>query len=273
MADESDVEVALVAAAAAAIYPDGPSGASRAGSACRIIRGEPNAEALNADLAAGVVNVTVTLLDKMSRNTTRYATGWQAAAVMPAALPLSVSMAGNLASFAGSGGAGAIVGVRASGQAVTYVPQAGDTPASVAAALARRIAGAVANGAVLSLPVAGGTPLAVVYGFTEAISETRRQEQGFAVTILAPTPDARTATGCAIDGTFAGIDFLMLADGSAGRLRYRGTQLDDVPSRANLWRRELLYTVEYGTTAVVNVPDMVVGSLELNAAPAGSITQ
>ena len=270
MADESDVEVALVAAAAGAVYPNGSVGAPIGGYATRIVRGEPNAEALNADLAAGAVNVTVTLLDKMSRNTTRYATSWQASLAQTAP-PLGVSMAGNVGTFSGAGGTGAIVGVRALGQTVTYVTQAGDTPASVAAAVAQQIAGAMANGATLTLPAVGGTPLAVVYGYTEAISEIRRQEQGFTITILAPTPDARTTVASVIDQTLGGIDFLTLADGSAGRLRYHGTQVDDVPSRANLWRRELLYTVEYGTTAVVNVPDMMVGSLGLNSVPAGTI--
>ncbi len=272
MADESDVEVALVAAAAGAVYPGGPTGTPTGGFACRIVRGEPNAEALNADLAAGVVNVSVMLLERMSRNTTRYAAAWQTAAAQ-AAPSLAVGMAGSVATFSGAGGAGAIVGVRALGQAMTYVTVATDTPASIAAALAQRIAGASANGAALTLPGVGGTPLAVVYGFAATINETRRQEQGFAVTVLAPTPDARSAVGSVIDQAFAGIDFLTLSDGSAGRLRYRGTQVDDVPSRANLWRRELLYTVEYGTTMLANVPDMVVGVLGLNAAPAGTITQ
>ena len=272
MADESDVEAALVAAAAAAVYPNGPAAPSASGCPCRIVRGEPNAEALNVDLAAGVVNVTVTLLDRMSRNTTRYAPIWQPAptAVAPA---LTVSMVGSVATFAGVGGVGAIVGVRAGGQAFTYVTNAADTPASIAAWFASQVPGAKATGAALALPGSGGSPLAVVYGYTEAVSETRRQEQGFAVTVFAPTPDARTAVGATIDQALAAIDFLMLADGSAGRLRYRGTQVDDVPSRANLWRRELLYTVEYPTTAIMGVPDMVVGSLGLNAVPAGTVTQ
>ncbi len=271
MADESDVEVALVAAVAAALYPNGTGAAAVGGSACRVTRGEPNAEALNADLANGIVNVTVTLVEKMSRNTTRYPTAWQPAAAQAA--PLGVSMAGATARFSGAGGSGAIVGVQAMGQAFTYVSNAADTPGSVAAALAQRIAGATANGADLTLPAAGGPALAVVYGHTAAISETRRQEQGFAITILAPTPEARTAVSTVIDQVLADTVFLALADGSAGRLRYHGTHVDDVPSRANLWRRGLTYTVEYGTTVLTTVPDMVFGSVSLNAGAPGFVTQ
>ncbi len=272
MADESDVESALVAAAATAIYPDGAGGAPVGGYACRIARGEPNAEALNADLAAGVVNVTVTLVDQMSRNTTRYATAWQPASAQ-AAPPIGVSMAGTVATFTGGGGAGAIIGVRALGQTFSYATKAGDTPDAVAAILAQQVPGAVAQGAALALPDVGGTPLAVVYGYAGAISEVRRQEQGFSLDIAAPTPDARVTVASVIDQAMAAIDFLVLADGSAGRLRYRSTHVDDVPGRANLWRRELLYTVEYGTTVLASVPDMVFGALGLDGAAAGTITR
>ena len=272
MADESDVEVALVAAAAAAVYPNGAAAPPPGGTACRIIRGEPNPEALNVDLAAGVVNVTVSLMEKMSRNTTRYSTAWQPAAVQ--AVPgLAVSMSGNVASFSGTGGAGSIVGVQVMGQGYTYATLAGDTPGSVAAALAQQVPGATASGAALTLPARGGTPLAVVHGYAAAVSELRRQEQGFTVAVLAPTPDARTAIASAIDQALSNTEFLALADGSAGRLRYHSTRVDDVPSRANLWRRDLLYTVEYGTTALMSVPEMVFGTLSVNAAPVGSVTQ
>ena len=272
MADESDVEVALVAAIAGAIYPNGTGSAAVGGTACRIARGEPNAEALNADLAAGIANVTVLLVDRLSRNTTRYGTAWQAAAIQPAPT-LTVSMAGAVATFAGAGGAGAIVGVRALGQAFSYATGPNDTPAAVAAAMAQRITGATASGPSLHLPGTGGAPLAVVYGLATAISEQRRQEQGFRVTVFAPTPDARTAVAAVIDQALAGTSFLPLADGSAGRLRYRQTRVDDVPGRANLWRRELLYTVEYGTTQTTTVPDMVFGTLGLNGAASGSVTR
>ena len=271
MADESDVEAALVAAVAAAIYPSGPAGAAVGGCPCRIARGEPNAEALNADLAAGVVNVTVRLVDNTSRNTTRYGPAWQLAAQTPP--PLDVTMKGSVATFTGAGGAGAIVGVRAAGQAFSYATVAADTAASVAASLAQQIPGATASGVALSLPGSDGAPLVVVYGYATAISEVRRQEQGFSIGIYAPLPDARTAVAATVDQALAGIDFLPLADGSAGRLRYQRTRMDDAPSRAGIWRRDLFYTVEYGTTVLESVPDMVFGTLGLNGAAAGSVTR
>ena len=59
MADQSDVEIALVNVVAAALYPDGTDKFSVPGPDCRIYRGWPNSAALDADLAAGKINVTV----------------------------------------------------------------------------------------------------------------------------------------------------------------------------------------------------------------------
>ena len=59
MADESDVETALVALSSAALYPNGANSPSVPGPDCRIYRGWPNSAALDADLTAGRINVTV----------------------------------------------------------------------------------------------------------------------------------------------------------------------------------------------------------------------
>jgi hypothetical protein len=271
MADISDVEVALVNEAGAAIYPNGINQPPIGGYPCRITRGDVNAEALNTDLATGTVNITIRAMDKMARNTTRYFNTWQASATQGTP-PFAVQMTGTVATFSGVGGAGAIAGARVRGQAFVYATVAGDTPASVAAALAAQIAGASASGAVLTLPSDGGTPVVVVYDNAQVITELRRQEQGFAVTVSANTPDARSIVAAALDTVFAGIDFLTLADGSGGRLRYHSTSIDDVPSRASLWKRTLIYTVEFGTTLTESVPEMVFGTLSLNGPEAGVVT-
>ena len=71
MADQSDVEAVLVALASAALYPQGIDADSVCGQPCRVYRGWPNPLALDADLAAGRVNVTVFPVDGATRNTTR----------------------------------------------------------------------------------------------------------------------------------------------------------------------------------------------------------
>src|SRR5258708_6347692 len=59
MADLSDVENAIVSKISDALYPLGISQPSTVGVTCRVYRGWPTSAALNSDLTAGVVNVTV----------------------------------------------------------------------------------------------------------------------------------------------------------------------------------------------------------------------
>ncbi|NNM57725.1 MAG: hypothetical protein HKL97_11275, partial [Acidocella sp.] len=89
MADQADVEAALAAIVANALYPDGASAPSATGNICRIYRGFPNTPALDADLAAGVVNVTVMASAAAVKNVTRYPRRW--VSVTPVVEVLSVA--------------------------------------------------------------------------------------------------------------------------------------------------------------------------------------
>ena len=59
MADQADVETALAALVANALYPNGTSATSAIGNMCRIYRGFPAAPSLDVDLAAGVLNISI----------------------------------------------------------------------------------------------------------------------------------------------------------------------------------------------------------------------
>src|SRR5271166_4184368 len=130
MADESDVETALVALASAALYPAGTGSASVPGPDCRIYRGWPNSAALDADLAAGKINVTVFPGGGASRTTTRYAEHWMGASVQPM---LTVAINGTSVTFGGTADVGQIAGILLDGKGYAYRTQAGDTPQLVAA--------------------------------------------------------------------------------------------------------------------------------------------
>lgn len=263
MADQSDVEEALAALISAALYPAGANAGSAIGSVCRIYRGWPNAAALDADLAAGRVNVTVFPVEASARNTTRWALEWS---VTPASPTLSAAVNGLTASFTGSAGTGQLAGLLVDANSYVYRAQPGDTPALVAAALAAlvrvdRIAG-LAGGSV-TVPGAARLVARVVADAT-GVQEVRRQEQGFRVTAWCNAPDIRDATCTLIDAALAGITFLALPDGSAGRLRYRGTATMDQSQDAALYRRDLIYTVEYPTTLASLLPAMLFADLGLN---------
>lgn len=266
MADISDVEKALVDAVVAAVYPAGTSNASITGGNVRIYRGWPAPNGLNADLAVGIVNVSVFSDPKTSRDTTRYPRAWKPGPLVAASL--TVELTKGVATFSGAGGIGQNAGVLVDD--VGYVVAVGlsDTPASVASALARQIEGAVATGGALSIPASQITA-ARVEGSGTVWQETRRQEQTITVTLWCADPESRDAITSTVDSTLSQLDWLPLSDGSCARFLYKGTNVTDAAENADLYRRDLIYTTEFPTIIRQTAASMVFGTttISLESAP------
>ena len=263
MADLADVETALVGVLSAALQSGGPGGTSVVGAPCRIYRGWPVASALDADLQAGVVNVSVFSVPGSARNTTRWGIEDTSAAAAPM---LSVSVVGGTSAvFGGSAAAGQIAGLLAGTTTYVYRTQVGDTPGVVAESLAqaaRTDQPAWSSGTVVTLPQAGSI-LARVVADGSVLQEIRRQEQTLRISLWCPTPASRDVAAAAADMAFAALAFIALPDGSVGRVRYAGAIVIDSQEDAQLFRRELLYVVEYPTVLMRSVPAMLFGELAL----------
>jgi hypothetical protein len=265
MADQSDVENALVALAANALYPNGTSTPSVAGPDCLIYPGWPTSAALDSDLAAGRINVTVFPMPEPGRTTTRYRQRWLGPPVQAA---LTASVAGVTVTIGGTANAGQLIGILVDATSYVYRTQGGDTPETVAAQLAVLAqANQIVNltGAALTIPGANQITSRVVAD-APVVRELRRQEQGFRITCWCPTPATRDASASSIDLYLAGLQFITLADGTEGRLCYRGTLVFDQSQDALLYRRDLIYDVEYAMTLTALQPAMLFGDLILNAA-------
>ncbi|MEO8716069.1 MAG: hypothetical protein ABI369_13750 [Acetobacteraceae bacterium] len=265
MADQSDVEAAFVALGSAALYPNGTTAASVPGPGCRIYRGWPNAAGLDSDLRAGIVNVTVFTAVGAGRVTTRYQQEWVAGSTVPT---LTAIQSGQTVSFGGSADPGQLAGVLVDGRTYPYRTQPGDTPAAVAAnlaALARVDQIVQLSAATLTIPSASRL-LSRVVADAPAQKEVRRQTQTFRVTCWCPTPGTRDAAAVAIDQALAEVAFIDLPDGTQGHLTYAGTTVFDQSQDALLYRRDLLYSVEYPTILSAMQPVMLFGEIEINAA-------
>ena len=264
MPAQSDVEIALALLASTALYPNGETAASAIPATVRIYRGWPNTAALDADLGAGRVNVTIFPVPEATTVTTRYLADWLPDPVVPT---LSATVAGVSATFAGSASPGQLAGVLVGGASYVHRTVAGDTPALVAAILAAAITPtrpATAAGATLTLPGAASV-IARTAADASAALELRRQRQRFRITAWCPTPDLRDATAAALDAAFSATPFLTLADGTPARLTYASTTTFDQRQDAALYRRDLLYAVEFPTTQVAIQPSMLFGVLGIGA--------
>jgi len=129
-----------------------------------------------------------------------------------------------------------------------YAVQAGDTLASIAAALAALVNAdqtATAAGAVVTIPNAKYISPRVG-GVGTSQRETLRIEQTFMLTTWAPSPTLRDQLASKINSALSGQTKLGLPDQGAA-LRYRRSSQDDGSQKAGLFRRDLVYAVEYST--------------------------
>jgi hypothetical protein len=266
MADQADVETALASLVANALYPNGTAAASAVGTVCRVYRGFPTAPALDADLAAGVVNVSVAAATGAVKNVTRYPRVWRNVAPVPATL--TVTLGPQTASFAGRCAVGQLAGVAANGALFPYAVQANDTPATVASNLAAllRVAGWLVDysGTTISVPGASLFTARVVNG-AGALQEIKRQVQDFKISLWCPDPASRDAVAPVIDEALAAPNFLALADGSSARLIFTGTDAQDGAADATLYRRDITYSAEYPTTLAQMTPAMLFGTASFYA--------
>ena len=137
MADQADVARALEDVADAVRVAQGAT--------WTVYRGYPEAAALDAEIKAGDVHVTVNPRPGgFTRNTTRYL---QQDAVTVRPVPsLTVAVDGDTATFGGTADPGQAAGVQVGHAAWVTRTQAGDTPPAVASGLAALVPGASAAG-------------------------------------------------------------------------------------------------------------------------------
>ena len=266
MADQSDIETSLVALISGALYPQGTGEPSIPGQPCRIYRGWPNAPALDADLAAGLVTVTVSSIDGTARNTTRYPDTWLSDPPLPTLL---VSAAANTVTFGGSADVGQLAGIAADGKTYVYRTQPNDTPALVAANLAAQARAdhfVLLSGSTITLEGVADL-FARVAADGSAQLEIRRQMQRFRTTIWCSDPSVRDTVATLVDLALASLRFITLADNTQARLLFAGGSTIDRSENASLYRRDLLYDIEYPTTIVAAQPTMLFGAGTVNSTP------
>lgn len=271
MADQSDVETVLTQLVSAVIYPQGTNSPSILGVTCRIYRGWPNSAALNADLAANRVNITVFPDARHELNSTRWSTEYMPAT--PVAPTLTITMAGNSATFGGTANPGQLAGLLADNLAVVHRTETGDTPALVAAILASYIRQQrIAQVSDCTVTVPGASLLiGRVVADQTVTEELRRQSQRFRISFWCPDPASRDTAASAVDAGLAAQDFIALPDGTSGRLRFVSSAVFDQSQDALLYRRDLLYAVDYSTTLVTTLPSMIFGDATLSPDGAGVV--
>lgn len=255
MADVSDVESALCSLIEGVVYPNGVINGSVTATVVKIYRGWPSNRTLNSDLGSGSDTVTVFSSDHSTHNTSRYGRSWQTVSVVAPTIAGTVD--GQTVTLAGTCMVGQTVGLIVDGVAYARPVLATDTIETIASALALQIPDATAQGSLIQVATTRVTVRVV--GSGTSIMETRRQEQGVMISVWSATPAARDVLCSTIDQKLSATDWFPLVDGSSARLRYRETFETDISENANLYRRNLNYSVEYPTTVTMSSSQMAFG--------------
>lgn len=265
MADQSDVEIAIQSIVASAFYPNGTNEASSVGNICRVYRGAPSAHALGVDIAASILNISVTALSNI-KNTTRYSRVWQTLESVP--LSLLTTVGAEYVSFAGRCVLGQLVGIIINGAVYPYAVQTSDSPTTVASNMAELIrrAGWIVDyaGSTITIPGANSVNARVVAGAV-SLQEIKRQLQEFQVALWCPNSQSRDEAAALIDQSLSTTKFIALSDGSYARITYAGCETSDRMSDATLFKRELRYLLEYPTTISELTPAMLFGINKFSA--------
>jgi len=102
-----------------------------------------------------------------------------------------------------------------------------------------------------------------VFADQTARRELKRQRQRFRITCWCPDPGSRDVVASSIDTVLSETNFLALPDECSGRLRFVASEVSDRLEGASLFRRDLIYSVEYPTMAGASEPRMVVGDVQI----------
>jgi hypothetical protein len=233
----------------------------------RLMRGWPVDQQLVKDLNAvpTVTNVTV-FSQPGQRNTTRFLRQMMIQTVeVPTPTMIGELLSSTQVRFVGVGSAKEVISVAYGGQhgaAVRLTDQ--DTPQTVAAYFASALPNATATDDTLTLTTF--LPVSVAFGMdVRSLREVHRQCGIWRVTVWAVTPQLRDQFCSLIDPALQGLDRFFFPDGScSGPVVGAGFAVIDVTQKEKLWKRDLLYEVEYPTDVTEIAPVMVLGDGFLN---------
>ena len=249
MADLSDVLGSLAALVAGVMYPSGTGQLSAAGCHVRIYPGWPNRELLDRDLRDGVAHLSVYGMQQET-NTTRYFYEWRELSRQVQGIEFSTD--DRDVTLSGTIQPGDIVTVTVSGGAKASVAvQEASTLASIASGLAAlllaaEVAGTSSTGAVLT--IGGLLPYTVKIGVQGVQArEIRRADKMIMVSVWANSNDQRSAVAKVADGVLSELARIEFPDGTRGKVRYAWGMDNDDPQEALLYRRDMVFWVEYPT--------------------------
>lgn len=101
----------------------------------------------------------------------------------------------------------------------------------------------------------------------KAVRELMRQIKDFQITVWTPTPSLREKVGTAIDTAFAEQCHIDLGDSAPAQLLYLRQFDIDSAENWHVYRRDLIFSVNFATTQMITAPEVIQTVVTLNKQP------
>jgi hypothetical protein len=293
VADLSDVTLYLAQQAEAAVYPNGTSGGvkSVAGIDCRVYQGWPIGAQLDLDIAgmlkdpvtgiegprAGGVCANVSVFPMLGTGVQVYQIQNKTYTIVPPAINMTFTLSGDTITVSGQPATGEYLTVIADDKYIysTSGANAAAILSALATAAQANYPGASATATTLTIPV-GHSIVVRQGGIATQGRVTHRQKHSVMVTVWAPNRVTRDALASSIDNLIKQSIRVSMPDTSQAIVIYNRTIVNDEQQAESIYRRDLIFDVEYATiqqwTAYVITSTQVSLATPNNTAIATAIT-
>lgn len=280
MADISDITAYLQAVATAAVYPNGTGQPSVANMDVRIFEGWPLPDLLDMDVSGQKANPTpggkpiprpggpvshVSVYPMQGNNATVYQQLEHTLIISLPVYGIAITVVGPLITLSGTPGPG---------EYVTIIINRSDIYSETGASIAAIIASLIAK-ILIKYPLASSTSttITVPNTFSYVVRQggigilgkvTHRQKQSVMVSVWCPNHTARSVLAAAIDNLIKRNIIVAMPDTSQALITYNRTNLSDEKIMSTIYRRDLIYDIEYAT--VFQFPGYVITSVNTSIA-------
>jgi len=274
MADIDDVSNAIASLVTTAVYPNGISQPSISGGQVRIFPGWPLPAQLDADMKAGISNVSIFPMAGATATPFQILDEWYT--IVPPVHGMVVSVVGNAVTLTGTPGSTEFCALVLDRKLA--FSEIGLTSAAILSALLADILtnypSSSITGSTLTIP--GAAYVVARVGAAGTIGRVvHRQRQGIMVSVWAPTPAIRTSLAKAVSVVLSANVRVPLPDTTQMLLVYNRTNVIDTWEAMTVYRRDMIVDAEYATleqlpgvevTAVENTlstKDIVTGNVSV----------
>lgn len=262
MASTDDVVRYLARRISEVIYPGGCRLPGIVNASVKIYPGWPIPGTLQQDIDNGGVHISVWPLPTERKLDTALGRPIRILAKGEPALQFTVN--GSIISVSGVASALTNVWVSLNGKAFTFQFRAGTTAEQAIYALSAELPKSFTVLSSFCILMAEHLSVSVTTAGT-AVKELRRQIKDFQITVWAPAPGLRERIGTAIDTALSEQCHIDLNDGAPAHLLYARQFDSDRSENWHVYRRDLVFSVNFATTQSIEAPEVIQTVFSINS--------